>query len=58
MAPEILETRTPDGRDHNYDPAMADVYAAGIMLLAMLVGAFPYDHASGSDIVTAEREVW
>jgi len=62
MAPEILETfvheSDKDGSYHNYDPVQADVWACSIWLLAMLVGAFPFDHDPGVDTMTSEKQVW
>jgi len=68
MAPEILETRfkpsvdrqqqqQDDQRSDKYDPCQADVWAAGIWLVAALIGAFPFDYKPGSDNVTAARQI-
>ena len=60
MSPELLQARfRPEERaqGHAYDPMLADVWASGIMLLATLVGAFPFDHTPNVDTATAEREI-
>lgn len=66
MAPELLETRFKDQIDlqqqqqHDqrfHDPMQADVWAAGIWLVAALIGAFPFDYEPDSDNITAERQI-
>ncbi|KDD72093.1 hypothetical protein H632_c3878p0, partial [Helicosporidium sp. ATCC 50920] len=54
MAPEVLTNRT-DRR--SYDPVEADVWACGIWLVALLVGAFPFDNRPGVDDRTAEMQI-
>eukprot|EP00887_Chlorella_sp_A99_P005106 scaffold25.g5106.t1 len=54
MAPEIISNR----RDKRpYDPVEGDVWACGIWLVALLVGAFPFDNRPGVDDTTAEMQV-
>jgi len=36
-------------RQAGYDPRAADVWAAGVFLCVVLLGAFPFDHAGGAD---------
>jgi len=60
MAPEILKTRFKHSielQQHKYEPMQADVWAAGIWLVATLIGAFPFDYEPGSDNITAERQI-
>ena len=54
MAPELIENRaahTP------YNPVEADVWAAGIWLVALLCGAFPFDNRPGADDTAAEMQI-
>lgn len=54
MAPEVITNR----QNHkSYDPVEADVWASGIWLVALLVGAFPYDNRPGVDDRTAEMQI-
>ncbi|KAI8111533.1 hypothetical protein M9435_004033 [Picochlorum sp. BPE23] len=52
MAPELLELRfaSDTSLPHRYDPVMSDVWACGILLVALLVGGFPFD-----DVASAHR---
>ena len=40
-------------RQAAYDPRAADVWAAGVFLCVVLLGAFPFDHAGGEDLRAA-----
>lgn len=57
MAPELLQVRFRPERRHLYDPLQADVWACGVVLAALLVGAFPFDHTPGAVTEDAEREM-
>lgn len=62
MAPEILETRfkhqvKPQQQQQHDIRLQADVWAAGIWLLAAMIGAFPFDYEPESDNITAERQI-
>ncbi len=50
MAPELLELRFASNTSspHRYDPVMSDVWACGVLLVAMLVGGFPFDDVSSA----------
>lgn len=49
----IKDTKS-EGKDHMlYDPVLADVWACGVVLVAMLVGGFPWDPPMDSDTDTA-----
>ncbi|GAB4821080.1 hypothetical protein N2152v2_008126 [Parachlorella kessleri] len=54
MSPELITNRKDH---HDYDPVEADVWACGIWLVALLVGAFPFDNRPGVDDVTAEMQI-
>lgn len=54
MAPEVITNR----QNHkSYNPVEADVWACGIWLVALLVGAFPFDNRPGVDDRTAEMQI-
>ena len=57
MAPEVIDSR--NGL-RGYAGRSADVWACGVLLVAMLLGSFPYDHVRNSDPNTheAQMEVW
>eukprot|EP00890_Picochlorum_soloecismus_P005411 jgi/Picsp_1/5871/NSC_03229-R1_kinase-like protein len=59
MAPELLALRF-DNKNHqnNYDPALADIWACGIVLVAMLVGGFPYDTPINMPAVKIEENIF
>ncbi|KAK9834291.1 hypothetical protein WJX81_004049 [Elliptochloris bilobata] len=47
MSPELLHEDDSPGKKAAlaYDPRATDVWAAGVMVVVMLLGAFPFDHA-------------
>lgn len=53
MAPQLL-----DPHDKAHSPAAADVWAAGVMLCAMLLGRFPYDHAARRGPPDAQLDIY
>ena len=57
MAPEVIDSRNGI---KGYDAKKADAWASGVFLVAMLLGAFPFDHKNFSDPNSpeAQREVW
>lgn len=57
MSPELIRN---DASKTGYDGRSVDVWASGILLLVMLLGAFPYDHTDNPDPNTdaAHAEVW
>jgi serine/threonine protein kinase len=56
MSPELLALRF-DTHKHAYDPVSSDIWACGIMLVAMLIGAFPFDDVySGRKQTMADLE--
>lgn len=54
MAPEVITNRQ---NHRSYNPVEADVWACGIWLVALLVGAFPFDNRPGVDDRTAEMQI-
>lgn len=62
MSPELLalrfDTHSPHitGVKHAYDPVSSDIWACGIMLVAMLIGAFPFDDYSGEKKTMTDLE--
>eukprot|EP00891_Asterochloris_glomerata_P000072 jgi/Astpho2/72/e_gw1.00004.30.1_t len=69
MSPELLHNghEGKDGKTSPYDPRStgkclhpADVWAAGVMLVVSLCGAFPYDHTQHHhrSMQEAELDVW
>ncbi|KAG2492153.1 hypothetical protein HYH03_009644 [Edaphochlamys debaryana] len=54
MSPQLLNSRA-DGRA--YSGTAADVWACGVMLFAMLLGMFPYDHIDHPDPNTSEAHI-
>ena len=58
MAPELKHS--PNGPNGGYDGKQVDVWASGILLMVMLIGAFPYDHVVHPDpnSTEAHHEVW
>lgn len=58
MAPELLALRFDnDNHQNKYDPALADIWACGIVLVAMLVGGFPYDTPINMPAVKIEEKI-
>ena len=57
MSPELIDSR--HGL-RGYDGMKADVWACGVLLIAMLLGTFPFDHTKHPDPNTheAQLEVW
>lgn len=57
MAPELIDSR--HGL-RGYDGMKADAWACGVLLIAMLLGTFPFDHQKHPDPNTheAQLEVW
>lgn len=57
MSPELINSK--NGK-LGYDGRSVDVWASGILLLVMLLGAFPFDHTEHPDPNTSEAhlEVW
>ena len=45
------------GRLEDYDPRSTDVWAAGVMLVVTLLGAFPFDHTQSHSPGTTDDEV-
>ena len=56
MSPELLESRYKRDMRHDYDPMLADVWACGIWLIAVLVGAFPFDYPHDMEMTVQEQE--
>lgn len=57
MSPELIDSR--HGM-RGYDGMKVDVWACGVLLIAMLLGTFPFDHTKHPDPNTheAQLEVW
>ena len=57
MSPELIDSR--HGL-RGYDGMKADAWACGVLLIAMLLGTFPFDHQKHPDPNTheAQLEVW
>lgn len=57
MSPEVINNK--NGKV-GYDGRSVDIWAAGILLLVMLLGSFPFDHTEHPDPNTSEAhlEVW
>ena len=45
------------GRLEDYDPRSTDVWAAGVMLVVSLLGAFPFDHTQMHNPGTTDDEL-
>jgi serine/threonine-protein kinase SRK2 len=63
MSPELINSNrggSGGGSGKGYDGALADVWAAGVLLIVMLLGTFPFDHTEHPDPNTSEAhlEVW
>ena len=57
MSPELINSRNGA---KGYDGQSVDVWASGVLLIVMLLGAFPFDHIEHPDPNTSEAhlEVW
>jgi len=57
MSPELINNRNGA---KGYDGRHVDVWASGVLLIVMLLGAFPFDHIEHPDPNTSEAhlEVW
>ena len=57
MSPELINSRNGA---KGYDGRHVDVWASGVLLIVMLLGAFPFDHIEHPDPNTSEAhlEVW
>lgn len=53
MAPQLL-----DPHDKAHSPTAADVWAAGVLLCASLLGRFPYDHAARRGPPDAQLDIY
>lgn len=59
MSPELLHNgiANTEGRLEDYDPRRTDVWAAGVMLVVTLLGAFPFDHTKAHNPGTTDDEL-
>lgn len=57
MSPELLAVRF-ETRRHKYDPVASDIWAIGIMLVAMLFGTFPFDDSAPKTMEDLERSIY
>ena len=53
MSPELINSRNQltggDGKPRGYDGKLVDVWAAGVLLIVMLLGEFPFEHSKHLD---------
>lgn len=58
MSPELLRNQSKDKKTlKEYDPRSVDVWAAGVLLLVALCGAFPWDHTRQHDNFNNDQEL-
>lgn len=57
MSPELLALRF-DSSHHLYDPISSDIWASGILLVAMLFGTFPFDDAAPKNMEDLEKAIF
>jgi len=57
MSPELLALRF-NPTCHTYDPITSDIWAIGIILVAMLFGTFPFDDAAPKTMEGLERSIY
>lgn len=57
MSPELLALRF-DSSHHQYDPITSDIWASGILLVAMLFGTFPFDDRDPKTMDDLEKSIY
>lgn len=57
MSPELLALRFDTTR-HKYDPIASDIWASGIILVAMLFGTFPFDDGAPGTMEDLEKSIY
>lgn len=59
MSPELLALRFDRQQStHQYDPISSDIWACGILLVALLFGSFPFDDKSPRTMEDLERSIY